>query len=237
MQLGLQSPQASPATEACGELEGPPPSAGRGGEHRTAPHQIPERRRGGNPGPRLPRWAQLVSPRVQTPTGSLPPGGSSVSSSHAELAGKARPQQHGWETTGSGLPAGSELGRRHPREAGAAAGQPSISPRGRPPEPRFRLRLLPCQKGIFLFPSAASFGTFRQRFQHGGPGWGAQGEEQQLPRLSRSPRAEERCPEHSTGLLRGEPRARGRQRQQERAEEFRFNASHCTLVSTFIPRT
>ena len=177
-------------------------------------------------------------PRAQTQTGSLPPGDSSASSSHAELAGKARPQQNGWKATGSGLPTGSELGRRHPWEANAAFGQLSISPRWCPPEPRFHLRLLSCQKGIFPFPSAVSFGTFRQRFQHRGPGWGAQGEEQQLPQLSQCPHAEERCCEHSTGLL-----SRGTQgkRQTETAgksrEQFRFNASHCTLVSTFIPRT
>lgn len=97
---------------------------------------------------------------------------------------------------------GSELNHRHPWETNTAFGQLRISPQRCPLEPRFHLRLLSCQKGIFFpFPSAVSVGTLRPRFQHRGPGWGAQGEEQQLPQLSRSPGAEEHRCEHSTGLL------------------------------------
>lgn len=69
----------------------------------------------------------------------------------------------------------------------------------------------------FSLPLCCEFWHFR--FQHGGPGWGAQGEEQQqLPRLSWSPWAEERCCERSTGLL-----SRGTQskRQTETAGKSR----------------
>ena len=70
-------------------------------------------------------------------------------------------------------------------------------------------------------------------------GLGAPGEEeQQLPRLSQCPRAEQRCCGHGTGLLsRGAPSKRRTERAGKSREQLGFNTSHCTLVSTFIPRT
>lgn len=101
----------------------------------------------------------------------------------------------------------SRTGGRRQAQVCPWAASSTTDTRGRPTQPlvssgfhrsgahsshAFTYGCCPARKAFFFpFPSAVSVGTLRPRFQHRGPGWGAQGEEQQLPQLSRSPGAEE----------------------------------------------